>query len=132
MDILPYGSALLEESLAFMGGMDDQRDMAPNNALVRHPKYPFPPWRDSAELFWRCKNIVLSLTSRIPVIPNVPSALAYSILWQPPDVGITLVELFGGIGTGLAAILEAGLTVKRYVYVDNSQVSTRVARHHLH
>jgi hypothetical protein len=28
--------------------------------------------------------------------------------------------------------LEAGLTVKRYVYVDNSQVSTRVARHHLH
>ena len=49
-----------------------------------------------------------------------------------PDAGITLVELFGGIGTGLAAVLEAGLTVRRYVYVDNSQVSIRVARHHLH
>ena len=44
----------------------------------------------------------------------------------------TLVELFGGISTGLAAVLETGLTVRRYVYVDNSQVSTRVARHHLH
>ena len=53
-------------------------------------------------------------------------------MWRPPDTGITLVELFGGIGTGLAAVLEAGLTVRRYVYVDNSQVSTRVARHHFH
>ena len=40
--------------------------------------------------------------------------------------GITLMELFGSIGTGLAAVLEAGLIVRRYVYVDNSQV-----RHHL-
>ena len=37
-----------------------------------------------------------------------------------------------GIGTGLAAVLEASLTVRRYVYVDNSQVSIHVARHHLH
>ena len=51
---------------------------------------------------------------------------------RPPDLGITLVELFGGIGMGLAAVLETGLTVRRYVYVDNSPVSTHVARHHLH
>ena len=37
-----------------------------------------------------------------------------------------------GLGTGLAAVLEAGLTVKQYVYVDNSLVSIRMARHHLH
>ena len=42
------------------------------------------------------------------------------------------MELFGGIGTGLAAVLEAGLTVRQYVYVDDSPVSTRAARHHLH
>ena len=42
------------------------------------------------------------------------------------------LDYFKGIGTWLAAVLEVGLTVKRYVYVDNSQVSTRVARHHLH
>ena len=53
-------------------------------------------------------------------------------MWRPPDVGITLVELFGGIGTGLAAMLEAGLTIRQYVYMDNNQVSTHVARHHFH
>ena len=51
VDTLPYGSTLLEESLAFMGSIDDQRDMAPKNVLVCHSKDPLPPWRDSAELF---------------------------------------------------------------------------------
>ena len=51
VDTLPYGSPLLQESLAFMGSTDDQQDMAPKGALVRHPKDPFPSWRDSAELF---------------------------------------------------------------------------------
>ena len=40
------------------------------------------------------------------------------------------MKLFEGIG--LAAVLEAGLTVRRYVYVDNSQVSTRVTCDHFH
>ena len=75
---------------------------------------------------------MLSLTPSTSVVPDAPSALAHPILWRPPDVGITLVELFGGIGTGLAAVLEVALTVRRYVYVDNSPMSTRVARHHFH
>ena len=33
-----------------------------------------------------------------------------------------------GIGTRLAAVLEASLMVCEYVYVDDSQVSTHVAR----
>ena len=40
VDTLPFRSALLEESLAFMGSTDDQRDISPKNALVRHPKDP--------------------------------------------------------------------------------------------
>ena len=106
--------------------------MAPKGALVRHPKDSLPSWRDSAELFRRCENIVLSPILRTPVIPDVPSTLVHPILWRPPNTMITLVELFGGIGTGLAAVLEVGLTVRWYVYVDNSLVSTCVARHHLH
>ena len=62
VDTLPYGSVLLEVSLAFMGSRDDEHDMAPKVALVRHPKDPVPPWRYSAELFRRCKDIVLSLS----------------------------------------------------------------------
>ena len=101
-------------------------------AIVRHPKDPLPPWHDFAELFRRCEDIVHSLTPRTLIISDALSALAHPILWQPSDVGITLVELFGGIGTSLAVVLEVGFTVRRYVYMDNSQVSTRVARHHLH
>lgn len=29
-------------------------------------------------------------------------------------------------------MLEVGLTVRQYVYVDDSQVSTRVVRYHIH
>ena len=132
VDTLPYGSALLEESLAFMGDVKDPREMALKRALMHHPKDTLPPWRDSFGLFQRCKDIVLSLGSTTPFVPDGPSTLSRPILWNPPDIGITLVELFGGIGTELAAVLEAGLTVKRYVYVYNFPVSTRVTRHHLH
>ena len=51
VDTLPYGSTLLEESLAFMRSTDNQRDMALKGTLVRHPKDLLPYWRDSAELF---------------------------------------------------------------------------------
>ena len=112
VDTLPYGSALLEESLAIMGSTYDQRDMAPKGALVRHPKDSLHPWRDSAKLFRRCENISLSFIPRIPIVLDAPLTLAHLILWRPPDAGITLVKLFGGIGTGLATALEAGLMVR--------------------
>ena len=51
VDTLSYGSVLLEESLAFMGSVEDQREMAPHNILIRHSHDPHLPWHDSAELF---------------------------------------------------------------------------------
>ena len=51
VDTLPYAAALSEESLVFMGDIDDPRYMAPRRALVRHPKDPLHPWRDSSGLF---------------------------------------------------------------------------------
>ena len=115
-----------------MGSVEDQPEMTPNDALVRHPKDPLFPWCNSAKLLMRCEDIILSLGSTPPVIPDNPSTLAFPILWRPPDKEITLVEVFRGIERGLAAVLEGGLTVRRYVYVDNSQVFTRMARHHFH
>ena len=41
------------------------------------------------------------------------------------------MELFAGIGIGLAAALEAGLKVGRYVHVDNGFAANRAARHHM-
>ena len=51
VDTLPYVFALLEELLAFMGGVEDQWEMAPKGALVHYSKDPLPPWRDSTDLF---------------------------------------------------------------------------------
>jgi site-specific DNA-cytosine methylase len=42
-----------------------------------------------------------------------------------------LYYLFGGIGTGLAAVLQAGIKVQRYVYVDTDEAARQVAKHHL-
>jgi hypothetical protein len=53
-----------------------------------------------------------------------------TIHWKPPNDGIVLLELFGGIGTGLAAVLQAGIKVKRYVYVDIDDAARQVAKHH--
>ena len=44
--------------------------------------------------------------------------------------GIT-VELFAGLGTGLAAALEAGLSIQSYTYVDNNAIVSTAAKHHL-
>ena len=41
VDILSYSFVLLEESLAFMGSAEDQQEMAPKDALERHPKLSF-------------------------------------------------------------------------------------------
>jgi hypothetical protein len=53
-----------------------------------------------------------------------------TIHWKPPDDGIVLLELFGGIGTGLAAVLQARIKVQRYVYVDTDEAARQVAKHH--
>jgi hypothetical protein len=132
VDILSYSFALLEEYLAFMGSVEDQQNMIPKDVFVHHPKDLIPLWYDPLELTWQCENIILSLVPTTLVLPDSPSALAQPIVWRLPDARIILVEIFGGIGIGLAVLLEVGLMVRRFVYVDNSQVCTRVARHHLH
>ena len=73
-----------------------------------------------------------SLGSTPVFMRDTSSVLAHTISWRPPDEGIILVELYGGIGTRLAAVLEVGLMVRQYIYVDDSQVSTRVAHHQIH
>jgi GAF domain-containing protein len=53
-----------------------------------------------------------------------------TIYWKPPDDGIVLLELFGSIGSGLAAVLQAGIKVQRYVYVDIDDATRQVAKQH--
>ncbi len=48
------------------------------------------------------------------------------ITWTPPKEGITLLELFGGIGKGLEALLQSGMVVRRYFYVDIDPIARQV------
>jgi hypothetical protein len=48
------------------------------------------------------------------------------ITWTPPKEGITLLEFFGGIGTGLEALLQSGMVVRRYLYVDIDPIAKQV------
>ena len=70
--------------------------MAPHSTLVHHSQDPHPLWRDPAELFRQCEDIILFLASTTPVILDSTLALVHPIVWRPPNVAITLVELFGG------------------------------------
>jgi len=57
----------------------------------------------------------------------IKSLFRQLITWTPPKEGITLLELFGGIGTGLKALLQSGMVVWRYFYVDIDLVARQVA-----
>jgi hypothetical protein len=49
---------------------------------------------------------------------SIKLILRQLITWTPPKEGITLLELFGGIGTCLEALLQSGMVVRRYFYVN--------------
>jgi hypothetical protein len=53
-----------------------------------------------------------------------------TIHWKPLDDKIVLLELFGSIDTGLAAVLQAGIKVQQYVYVDTDEAARQVAKYH--
>ncbi len=48
----------------------------------------------------------------------IKPVLRQLITSTPPKEGITLLELFGGIGTGFEALLQLGMVVQKYFYID--------------
>jgi hypothetical protein len=53
------------------------------------------------------------------------------IVWEYLSEGICILDLFGGISTGLAVMLEAGIPVRKYLYVERNENARRVSSHHL-
>ena len=70
VDTFSFGSALLEESFAFMRDVGDTREMAPRHALVRHPKDPLHPWHDSKDMRTLSSLLVLPYLSFRMVHPR--------------------------------------------------------------
>jgi len=53
------------------------------------------------------------------------------IAWEYPSDGICVLDLFGGISTGLATVLQVGILVRKYLYVEKDETARRVSSHHL-
>ncbi len=53
------------------------------------------------------------------------------IAWEYPSEGICVLDLFGGINTGLAVVLHAGIPVRKYLYVERDETARRVSSRHL-
>jgi site-specific DNA-cytosine methylase len=53
------------------------------------------------------------------------------IAWEYPSEGICVLDLFGGISTGLATVLQAGILVRKYLYMQKDETAKRVSSHHL-
>jgi hypothetical protein len=58
---------------------------------------------------------------------SIKPVLHQLITWTPLKQGITLLELFGGIGTGLKALLQSGMVVRKYFYIDIDPIIRQVA-----
>jgi hypothetical protein len=58
---------------------------------------------------------------------SIKPVLRQLITWTSPNEGITLLELFGGIGIGFEALLQSGMVVWRYFYVDIDPIARQVA-----
>jgi hypothetical protein len=53
------------------------------------------------------------------------------ITWKYPSKGICMLDLFGGISTGLATVLQASILVQKYLYVERDETMRRVSSCHL-
>ncbi len=52
------------------------------------------------------------------------------IAWEYPSEGICVLDLFGGISTGLTTVLQVGILVRKYLYVERDETMRRVSSHH--
>lgn len=76
------------------------------------------------EGYWP-KKLCDAPTLAVEQKPDLQSGL---VTWNPGEEGITMLELFSGIGVGLEAVLKADIRVKRYVCVETGWQAQAVAR----
>jgi hypothetical protein len=51
--------------------------------------------------------------------------------WEYPYEGICVLDLFGGINIGLVIVLQAGISIWKYFYVEREEIAKRVSSCHL-
>lgn len=129
-NILPFHGNLMEECFALMEKLSEEVRNVPSPRVPRfHPWDPLPPWGTQDLLTRNCELFVKDISLKVATPTTILSIFSRVVRWQPLLEGIKLVEFFGGIGTGLAAALEIGFCVRRYIHVDNGFISCKAAWH---
>ena len=128
---LPCVPVLLEETLDYACNASEQEILPSFKIHARHFKDPLPPWCTPKKLSDHCRHIVADLGLGETPATSSSFFFAKPIRWQPPPEGIVIEEIFGGIDTSLAAMLEADITVKQYIHVDNGYATNRTVGHHI-
>jgi hypothetical protein len=52
------------------------------------------------------------------------------IVWEYPSEGICMLDIFDGISTDLTTVLQAGIPVRKYLYVERDEIARKVSSHH--
>jgi len=68
-----------------------------------------------------------SISSPIRLSPLDTTPIAWEYLFE----GIYMLDLFGGISTGLATMFQAGIPVWKYLRVERDETAKRVSSHHI-
>ena len=132
-DTLPTGNSLLEGNMSALDTAPPSELKVPGRMSLpgRHPKDPLTPWGSSKELTQRCRGLVEGVDRGFLEDNGGQPPLQQLVNLHHSPEGIVLLELFAGLSTGLAAVLEAGLSVSTYVYVDNNDMVNKAAKHHI-
>ena len=132
-DTLPIGNSLLEGNTSALDTTPPSELKVPSRMSLpgRHPKDLLKPWGSSRELTQRCRGLVEGVDRGLLKDSGGQPPLQQMVNLHHSPEGVVLVELFAGLSTRLAAVLEAGLLVHMYVYVDNNDMVSKAAKHHI-
>ena len=127
------GDLLLEGNMSSSDSPPSSDDKVPRklDRFMLHPKDPTSTWTSPKDLFDQCNEVVKKVDQHLWEPSNAQPPLQRIVDLHNEPGGIRVVELFAGLGTGLAAALEAGLSIQSYTYVDNNAIVSRAAKHHL-
>jgi len=113
------------------------RSLASNN--VESVRYELDHCRrtDTTELHFLSPNScdtpgwLAHLHGRVTSISSLPLDDIHNTFQQAQTNGLTVVELFGGMASGLEMCLRNGFPIRRYIYCDKSDSARAIARHRL-
>jgi hypothetical protein len=144
--VVTWPSDLLEGNISAIDTpiYEDIEEVSSFVALVSSLDVPL--WRSSGVL-WQDADRLVSQAWHETFVPmeeeEVPQWTPISYLvglspldttpiaWEYPSEGICVLDLFGGISTSLATVLQVNIPVRKHLYVERNEIVRRDLSRHL-